>query len=266
MRSDAQETSDQQRHAWLIGASSGIGAALALELVRRGWLITISARRRESLERLADGARAQIPAGGQESEDVTVEPMDVTDSGSVRAVWERLVQKRNPVTHVIYLAGDYTPMPIDAFDPALFRRTIDINYLGAITLLDVVLTTLRQRGRGEIVLTASVAGYRGLPRAAPYNASKAALISLAESLQPELAVEGVTIRLINPGFVRTPLTDKNPFEMPFLMEPEEAARRIANGLDHQGFEIAFPRRLVWPLKLLRCLPYALYFKLMRRLL
>lgn len=266
MRSDAQDASEPRRHAWLIGASSGIGAALALELVRRGWKITVSARRHESLARLAVDARGLAATGSNEPEGVEIEPMDVTDPAAVGAVWSRLSDKREPVTHVIYLAGDYTPMPIDAFEPALFRRTMDINYFGAITLLGVVLPTLRRRGHGEIVLTASVAGYRGLPRAAPYNASKAALISLAESLQPELAADGVGIRLINPGFVRTALTDKNPFEMPFLMEPEAAARRIADGLNGRGFEIAFPRRLVWLLKLLRCLPYAVYFMLMRRLL
>lgn len=266
MQSDARKAADSRRHAWLIGASSGIGAALALELVRRGWQVTLSARRRESLARLADDARAIVAASGNESDAVDLEPMDVTDSTAIGAVWSRVSGSRNPVTHVIYLAGDYTPMPIDAFDPTLFRRTMEINYFGAITVLNAVLPTLRQRGHGDIVLTASVAGYRGLPRAAPYNASKAALISLAESLQPELAAEGVGIRLINPGFVRTALTDKNPFEMPFLMEPEAAARRIADGLDGRGFEIAFPRRLVCLLKLLRCLPYAVYFKLMRRLL
>ena len=149
------------------------------------------------------------------------------------------------------------------FDAALFRRLVEVNYMGAVHCLDALLPLLRERGRGQVLLTASVAGYRGLPLAAPYSASKAALINLGEALQPELASAGVRMRVINPGFVDTQLTSKNRFGMPFLMTADQAARRIVNQLDRKGFEIAFPRRFVWQLKLLRCLPYGAYFPLVK---
>lgn len=154
-------------------------------------------------------------------------------------------------------------MSLASFTAAPFEEAIRTNYLGAVSVLEAVAPRLCRRGRGEIVLVASLAGYRGLPRSAPYNASKAALISLGESLAPELALEGVRMRLVSPDCVRTPLTAKNDCPMPFLMEPEAAARRIADGLESGGFEIAFPRRLAWPMKLLRCLRYRLYFALPR---
>lgn len=245
----------QRSHAWIVGASSGIGAALAAELARRGWRVTVSARRQERLDALAATQPDAIDALA----------VDVTKPVDVERAWAVLKDSTEAVSHVIYMAGDYAPMPLHDFAAEPFRHTLQINFLGAVTLLDAVMPDLIVRGSGEIALTASVAGYRGLPRAAPYNTSKAALISLAESLQPELAAVGVRMRLIDPGFVRTSLTDKNTFTMPFLLEPDEAARRIADGLMGRRFEIAFPRRLVWLMKLLRCLPYGLYLRIARRL-
>lgn len=245
----------QFQHAWLVGASSGIGAALARELMAQGWRVTVSGRTRRPLEELVKGrenARAVV--------------FDVTDPAAAEPAFREVEAELGPVSHVIYLAGIYEPMPLEDFDVALFRRTLETNFLGAVHLLGAVIPEFCRRGAGQMLLTASLAGYRGLPRAAPYNASKAALINLAESLAPELAAKGVAIRLINPGFVRSRLTAKNPFRMPWLQTPEAAARRIADGLAKTGFEIAFPLPLVLILKLLRCLPYRLYFALMRRLL
>lgn len=244
----------QRSHAWIVGASSGIGAALALELAGRGWRVTVSARRQERLNALV----------ATQPDAIRALALDVTEPATVARAWNTLKDDDEPVSHVIYMAGDYTPMPLREFAAEPFHHTLQINFLGAVTLLDLVIPDLVVRG-GEIALTASVAGYRGLPSAAPYNASKAALISLAESLHPELAAVGVRMRLIAPGFVRTSLTDKNTFTMPFLLEPDDAARRIADGLLGSRFEIAFPRRLVWLLKVLRCLPYALYLRITRRL-
>jgi short-subunit dehydrogenase len=136
--------------------------------------------------------------------------------------------------------------------------------MGAVNGLAAVLPTLIDRRAGHVAVVASVAGYRGLPNASAYGATKAALINMCESLKTQLDRLGVTISLINPGFVRTPLTDKNKFPMPFLMEPEDAARAIFEGMARKKFEIAFPTRFVLILKVLRMLPYRLYFKLVRK--
>lgn len=242
---------------WLVGASSGIGRCLAQQLAAAGWRVAASARSGERLDQLA----GEVASGRLGSY-----PLDVTDGDAVSATVAAIERDLGPIEVAILNAGDYEPMPLAQFDAGLFRRLIEVNYMGVVNCLDALLPRLRSRRGGQILMTASVAGYRGLPRAAPYGASKAALIHLAEALQPELASEGVRMRVINPGFVDTPLTRKNRFAMPFLMTPEQAARRIVDRLGGGGFEIAFPRRFVWLLKLLRCLPYRLYFALTGRMI
>ena len=152
-------------------------------------------------------------------------------------------------------------MPLDEFDPALFEQLISINYLGVVNGLDTILPYMQGQNNGEIYVTASLAGYRGLPKSAPYNASKAAVISLAESLRLELKQQGITLRLINPGFVKSPLTDKNNFKMPFMISPEKAADYIVRDLPKSNFEITFPKRFAYIMKTLRILPYRFYFAL-----
>ena len=162
-------------------------------------------------------------------------------------------------------AGTYRPASAVELDVDLFRRTMETNFLGVVHALAAVLPPMRARGQGQVLVMGSVVGYRGLPAAAAYGATKAALINMAESLHRPLAREGVRLRIVNPGFVRTPLTDQNPFPMPFLLEPEDAAERILRRLDGSGFEIAFPGVFVALLKLLRCLPYRLFFPLVGRI-
>ena len=246
------------KRVWLIGASSGIGAALADELLAAGYRLAVSARREKPLRALGEGR-------GTANQDLRVFPVDVTDAQAVHACAQSVEAEMGPIDCVIINAGDYQPMPLDAFDVDLFRRLIDVNYMGVVHCLAALLPILVPRGTGQILITASVAGYRGLPLAAPYSASKAATINLAEALQPELQRAGVQIRLINPGFVDTGLTRKNRFAMPFLLQPENAAKRILRQLERENFEIAFPRRFVWLMKLLRCLPYRLYFPLVSRM-
>ncbi len=241
---------------WLVGASAGIGAALVDRLVARGHRVAISARRQEPLDQ-----RARRDPGR-----VLALAADVTDPDSLRGAYGELVSQWGVPDSLILNAGDYEPMGLAAFDPALFERLIRVNFLGAVNGIDTVREDFIARGAGEIVLTASVAGYRGLPYAAPYGASKAAMINLAESLRPEFERAGVAIRVINPGFVRTRLTDKNDFAMPGRIEPEQAADLIARGLERRGFEILAPRGFGWVMKLLRLLPYSLYFRLTRRML
>ena len=241
---------------WLVGASSGIGRCLVQQRAAAGWRVAACARSVERLDQLAASA-------GQES--VRSYPLDVTDGAAVAATVACIEDEWGPIEVAILNAGDYEPMPLEQFDAALFQRLMEVNYMGAVHCLDALLPRLRQRRGGQLLLTASVSGYRGLPSGAPYSATKAALINLAEALQPELASQGVRIRVINPGFVDTPLTRKNRFAMPFLMTAEQAATRIVAKLEGSGFEIAFPRRFVWLLKLLRCLPYPVYFALVRRM-
>lgn len=241
----------QDQHAWLIGASSGMGLEVGRLLAAQGWAVTLSARAEERL------ARAAGEIGGDHR------VLDVTEPATVAGVAAELFAARPP-TLVMVNAGDYEPMPIDDYDTALFARLNAVNYLGPVNVLGAVLPLMREHGGGEILLNASAAGLRGLPRSAPYSAPKAATIHLAEALRPEAARWGIALRVINPGFVRSPLTDKNQFTMPGLMDADAAARRIVAGIGGKGFEISFPRRLLWPLKLLRCLPYGLYFRLVER--
>lgn len=239
-----------QQVAWLVGASSGIGRALAFALAEAGWLVAISARRADALLAM----QAKQPA-------LRPYPLDVTDAAACQQTAVAIARDYGAIDLCILNAGDYTPMPLDQFDLALFRQLCEVNYMGVVNGLAAILPFMLQRGQGQILLTASLAGYRGLPKAAPYNASKAAVISLAESLHLELKARGVLLRVINPGFVRSPLTDKNQFAMPFLLEPEEAAQAIMRALPQRHFEIVFPKRFAYLMKLLRLLPYWLYFRL-----
>lgn len=242
-----------RRVAWLVGASSGIGQALAFALEADGWQVAVSARRAEPLQSM----QARNPA-------LSPYPLDVTDVQSLHDAAAAITRTLGVIDLCIFNAGDYTPMPLDAFDVELFRKLCETNYFGVVNGLAAVLPLMLRRGQGQILLTASIAGYRGLPKSAPYSASKAAVINLAESLHLELKARGVLLRVINPGFVRSPLTDKNTFRMPFLMEPEEAAQAIMRELPGHNFEIVFPKRFAYVLKLLRILPYWLYFRLTGR--
>lgn len=236
--------------AWLVGASSGIGQALAFQLAQAGWQVAISARRLDALQAM----QAQHPA-------LHPYTVDVTDVPSLHEAAVAITRELGEIDLCVLNAGDYTPMPLADFNIGLFRKLCDINYLGVVNGLDAILPLMLARGRGQVLLTASIAGYRGLPKSAPYSASKAAVISLAESLHLELKAKGVLLRVVNPGFVRSPLTDKNDFKMPFLMEAEDAAQAIMRDLPRQNFEIVFPKRFAYLMKLLRILPYWLYFKL-----
>lgn len=243
------------KRAWIVGGSSGIGAALAERLSAAGWAVAVSARDEAALHRLA----------GKTGGAIVPVPLDVTRAADVADAFARVERALGPLTHCFLNAATYEPMPLEAFSIRRFRDAMEVNFMGVVHGLDAVLPAFRRRGSGQVLITASVAGYRGLPKAAPYNATKAALISLAESLRPELARDGVWIRVINPGFVETPLTAKNAFSMPALITPDQAADAIIKRLDHRGFEIAFPRRFILAMKLLRHLPYSLFFALTRRM-
>ena len=242
---------------WITGASGGIGRALSLELVRRGWTVHATARSAEKLEALAQAAGA---GPGR----VIPRPADVTDpEAMVRLVAE--IEAEGPLALAILNAGVYLPMRAQEFEAAKARKTFDVNLGGVVNALDPAMKAMIARGSGHLAITASVAGFGGLPQAAAYSATKAGLIAMAESLALDLMDLGVRISVINPGFVDTEATAVNDFEMPFLMQPQEAATRIADGLARPGFEITFPRRFAWFLRILNRLPNQLYFRAWRSL-
>jgi NAD(P)-dependent dehydrogenase (short-subunit alcohol dehydrogenase family) len=242
------------KRVWITGASSGIGRALALHLARAGDSVAVSARRREELESLAAEAPGRIAAF----------PVDVADEAAMKETARAIEAAIGPLDLAVFNAGTHAPVAVESFAPAPFRKLMEINYMGAVNGIAAVLPNFLARGAGHVAVVSSVAGYRGLPQAAAYGPSKAALINLCESLKPDLDRHGIKISLVNPGFVRTPLTDRNEFPMPFLIEADDAARRIAAGLEAGKFEITFPRRFTFMLKLARMLPYALYFRLVSR--
>jgi NAD(P)-dependent dehydrogenase (short-subunit alcohol dehydrogenase family) len=242
--------------AWITGASSGIGRQLARELVGHGWIVAATARREAELAALAAEAPGRIVAA----------PADVTDVRAVAAAVHRVqTETGRPIALAVLNAGTYLHDSAERFDLDAFIRQTQVNVIGTATALAAVMPAMIARGAGQLAIVSSVAGYRGLPRAIAYSATKAALIAMAESLKFDLDRAGVMVNVVNPGFVRTPLTDRNDFPMPFLLPVEEAARRIADGLARGRFEVAFPRRFAAILKLMRILPYALYFPLVARM-
>jgi short-subunit dehydrogenase len=192
--------------------------------------------------------------------------LDVTDEPDVCRVVERIEADLGPIDLAILNAGTFVRFGAQDFSVADFRKQIDVNLMGCVHGLGAVLPSMLRRGSGHIAVMGSLAGYRGLPKAAAYGATKAALINMCEALYPECRKAGITISVINPGFVKTPLTDLNEFSMPFLIEADEAAKRIVRGLERGAFDIAFPSRFAWIMKCFRILPDRLFFALTKRML
>lgn len=240
--------------AWVTGASSGIGRSVALELADQGWTVIATARGAEALAALALERPGRIvPAAA-----------DITDAvGIAEAVRRAEESVGKPVARAILNAGTFRPDDAHSFELDRFRETVDVNLVGTANSLAAVMPAMIARRAGQIAIVSSVAGYGGLPTSIAYGATKAALINMAESLWFDLVKEGVDLRLVCPGFVKTPLTDKNTFSMPFLMPVDKAAKALCRGLDGSGFEVNFPRAFTWQLKLMRLLPYWLYFALVR---
>lgn len=245
------------QRVWIIGASSGIGRALAAALHARGAEVWVSARQQTLLQafvRAHPGAQAL--------------PLDVTDAAAVNAAAQQLLAQ-GALDWVCYCAGHYRPMSASAPDLAELLKHQQVNVQGALHVLTAVIPALLQAaeaGRApHLSLVASVAGWRGLPQALAYGPTKAALINLAENLFIDLRPKGVGVSVVNPGFVDTPLTAQNSFAMPALLSAEQAAAAIVRGWERGQFEVHFPKRFTGVLKLLRCLPYRVYFPLIHRL-
>ncbi|TNF62634.1 MAG: SDR family NAD(P)-dependent oxidoreductase [Burkholderiales bacterium] len=242
----------QGLRVWLVGASSGIGEATADALHARGARVIVSARKADALD-----AFVQAHPGAQ------ARPLDVTDAGAVACTTSALLAE-GPLDLVVYCAGHYQAMRADAIDLADMHRHMDINYSGALNVMAAVLPGMIARGQGHLSLISSVAGFRGLPKSLAYGPTKAALTHLAENLYLDLQPLGVGVSAIHPGFVQTPLTAGNNFEMPALITPAQAAQAMLQGWARGDFDIHFPRRFTRWMKLLRLLPYRLYFPLVRR--
>jgi NAD(P)-dependent dehydrogenase (short-subunit alcohol dehydrogenase family) len=258
----------RERRVWVIGASYGIGAAIARDLLGRGARVALSARKEELLRSVAGGHREAL-----------VVPLDVTDVASLHAAAQVIGQAWGGFDLALVVAGTHVEMrahlgmtvggrdvELDAahWNLARARHLLEVNLHGVLNCVDAILPVLMRQGNGGIGIVASVAGYIGLPKALIYGASKAALINFTESLYGDLRPQGIGVYLINPGFVDTPLTQKNRFAMPALMKAEDAARVTLDEIAAGAFEVHYPKRFTRWLKLLRLLPYRLQLAAVRR--
>jgi len=242
--------------AWITGAGSGIGRTLARRLAEQGWIVAASARTARDLDSLA----AEVPGR------ITSFQLDVTDPEACAATGALIEQTLGPVELAIFNAGSYFPTTAGDFSVANFKKTVDVNLMGEVNCMGPIAPAMVARRRGHIVLMASLTGYVGLPTAASYGATKAALISMAQAFKPDFERFGVTISVINPGFVKTPATDKNRFPMPFLIGVDEAADHIMRGIAARKFEISFPWQMSLAIRLLAALPNRAKFAITRRML
>lgn len=240
-------------HILITGASSGIGAALAEACCARGDHVSGLARRAERLEAMA----ARLPG-------FTGLAVDASDSTACQAAISDAAAARGVIDTAILNAGIYIPQDGKAIDPAVYRQHMEINYMGVVNGLAAVVPAMVERGRGHIVIVASVTGWRGLPKAAAYGPTKAALISLAESLAFDLVPAGIKVQVVSPGFVDTEATAVNDFEMPGLVSAERAAEEILNGMKRDIFEIAFPKAFTRTVRLLSLMPWRRYFSIIRK--
>jgi len=242
--------------AWITGASSGIGRAVALRLADEGWSIAASARAADKLAELEALRPNQIFAF----------PVDVTEQDAVASVVSKIEDSLGPISLTILSAGSYRRDSVARFNGKALSDVMMLNVIATGYCMQAVIPRMVQRHAGHIAVVSSVAGYVGLPGGAFYGATKAALINLCEGLLPELEREGVKLTVVNPGFVDTPLTQKNDFPMPFLITVEEAADAIIKGLKSGRFEVIFPWKMAILIKFLRALPRPLLFMITRKML
>ena len=232
---------------WLIGASEGLGAALAQNMSAAGADLVLSSRDKAKLEMLASGLSGQAQ----------VCPVDVSDQGDV----DRALSEVGDLDGVVYLAGLYWPMPAQEWIPEQATAMMEVNLTGAMRTLGPLMQNFVQKNAGHIVITGSLVGFRGLPRSIGYTASKAGLMTLAEGMYYDLQKTGVAVQLVNPGYIKTRLTDKNNFKMPFIMEPEKAADIMFRHMQSNRFAISFPRVFSLLFRLGPLLPSWLYYRL-----
>ncbi len=239
--------SEKQKKIWITGASSGIGKSVAEKFANEGWKVAVSARRKELLNELA------------KNPNIVSFPLDVTNRNQINEVFKNILDNFGDLDICLFSSGTYEPKDEQNIDPDKIKNVINVNFLGVIDCVKSVERYFKDKKSGHISIVSSIAGYRGLPNSSGYGPSKAALTNFSESIYFDFKKFGVRVSVVSPGFIKTPLTDKNEFPMPFLKTPEYAAEKIFNGLvNSSAFEIHFPKGLTLTLKFLRILPYRLY--------
>ena len=239
---------------WITGASSGIGKALALKFAKEGWQVAASARRENLLIEISNLNKNIFPF-----------PLDVTDPENCKKVFDKVKQEFKEIDISVFSTGIHDPESEKKLNLNSIRKIMEVNFFGTINSINAVYDYYKEKKNGQISIVSSVAGYRGLPDAGAYCASKSALTSFTESLHFDLKKSNVKVSLISPGFIKTPMTDQNNFPMPMIKSPEFAAEQIYNGLiKKNSFEIHFPKTFTFLMKLLRILPNGLYFWLVEK--
>ncbi len=242
------------KNIWITGASSGIGKALAIKFANEGWQVAASARRENLLKELSN-----------QYTNIQSFPLDVTDSDKCKSVFKDIVEKFENIEICVFGTGIHDPQSEKKFNLEKIKKIMEVNFFGTMNSINSVYDYFAQRKVGQISIISSVAGYRGLPAAGAYCASKSALTSFAESLHFEMKKKNVRVSLISPGFIKTPMTDQNDFPMPMIKSPEFAADQIYNGLiKKSGFEIHFPKVFTFFMKFLRILPNSIYFRFLEK--
>ncbi len=240
---------------WITGASSGIGKALALKFAKEGWQVAISARRESLLNEICEL-----------NQNISSFPLDVTNKEKCKEVFSEILNKFQNIDICFFSTGTWNPNKEKDIDIDQIEKTIKVNFFGTLNCIKSVEDYFKKKKEGHISIVSSIAGYRGLPNSTGYGPSKAALNNLAESLYFDFGRHNVRVSLVSPGFIKTPMTDKNEFKMPFLKTSEFAAEKIYNGLvNGSSFEIDFPKELTLILKLLKILPNRLYLYLIKKL-
>ena len=245
---------EDKKVIWITGASSGIGKALSLKFANEGWIVAASARRENLLKELKEL-----------HENIHPFPLDVTNSNQCKAVFENIKKKFDDIEISVFCTGMHDPKSEKEFNLDKIKEIMEVNYFGTMNSINSVYKYYSEKKNGQISIVSSVAGYRGLPAAGAYCASKSALTSFAESLHFEMKRKNIRISLVSPGFIKTPMTDKNEFPMPMIKSPEFAADQIYNGLiKSNSFEIHFPKLFTYIMKFLKILPNNIYFKLVEK--
>jgi NAD(P)-dependent dehydrogenase (short-subunit alcohol dehydrogenase family) len=239
--------SENQKNIWITGASSGIGKALAEKFAKEGWKVAASARRKEILDEMAN------------HKNIFSYPLDVTDQSQIKASFKKIIEDFKELDLCVFSSGTYDPKLEQGINIEQNKFVMETNFFGVLFCINTVENYFKNKKKGHISIVSSVAAYRGLPNSSGYGPSKAALTNLTESLYFDFKKHNVRISLVSPGFIKTPLTDKNEFPMPFIKSPEFAAEKMFNGLTKgKAFEIHFPKALTILLKIFRVLPYKIY--------